>query len=297
MLGRPLIDYTIEAFVQAGFTRLGVVVGHKGHLLRRYLGDGRRYGIRIQCLPNAHYWQGNATSILASQPFVQDEPFVVSMADHMISAAILKRLLACAGRGHMLCVDRQAHAPPQVNDATKVWVDERGHIVHIGKELIHWNAIDVGVFRFTPRIFHHISTCLQDDLCSITRTVRWMIACGDPLNTCDVSGAFWLDVDTPDDLRYACTELRRRQLAATVRRKGHASSDFGPSASRRHSAGSSTRVWRAPHSSPVAGSANVRLATGDPDHQSPGSTARRVSRRRSDRAGHPGELPDNTASS
>ena len=61
VLGRPLIEYTIEAFVHAGFTRLGVVVGHKGHLLRRYLGDGSQYGIRIRCLPNERYLRGNAT--------------------------------------------------------------------------------------------------------------------------------------------------------------------------------------------------------------------------------------------
>ena len=31
VVGKPLIDYTIEAFSEAGFTRLGVVVGHDGH--------------------------------------------------------------------------------------------------------------------------------------------------------------------------------------------------------------------------------------------------------------------------
>ena len=257
VLGRPLIDYTIEAFVQAGFTALGVVVGHEGHLLHRYLGDGSRYGIRIQCLPNARFWRGNATSVLASQPFVQNEPFVVSMADHIISPIILKRLLACAGRGHKLCVDRQAHAPPQVNDATKVWVDERGFVVRIGKQLACWNAIDVGVFLFTPRVFHHIAACRCDDLCSITHVMRWMIDCGDPLNACDVSRTFWLDVDTPDDWRYACAALRRRESAAAAGRKGHAGSDFGSSSSERCSVGLAKGVRRAPCSPPVAGSANL----------------------------------------
>jgi choline kinase len=34
-----------------------------------------------------------------------------------------------------------------------------------------------------------------------------MISRGDHLSTCDVSGTFWYDVDTPDDLRYARTAL------------------------------------------------------------------------------------------
>jgi len=213
VLGRPLIDYTIEAFVQAGFSLLGVVVGYKGHLLRQYLGDGNRYGISIRYLSNTHYRRGNAASILTSRPFVQNEPFVVSMADHMISAVILKRLLARAGRGHMLCVDSRAHAPQQIGDATKVWVDEKGFVVQIGKDLVRYNALDTGVFLFTPRVFHHISICLHNGPCSISRAMRQMISSGDPLGTCDVSGSFWLDVDTPDDLQYASAALRRRALA------------------------------------------------------------------------------------
>ena len=207
LLGRPLIDYTIEAFAQAGFTELGVVVGYKDHLLRQYLRDGTRYGIRIQYLPNIHYLRGNATSILASKSFVQNEPFVVSMADHIISTSILKRLLVCARSGHTLCVDRQAHDLTHISDATKVWVDKRGFVVHIGKELVRFNAIDTGVFLFTPRIFRYIPISQNDGLNSITRAIRLMIIRGDHLSTCDVSGTFWFDVDTPDDLRYARTAL------------------------------------------------------------------------------------------
>ena len=214
VLGRPLIDYTIDAFVQTGFSLLGVVVGYKGHLLRQYLGDGSQYGISIRYLSNPHYRRGNAASILASQPFVQNEPFVVSMADHLISDIILKRLIAGAGRGHMLCVDSRDRAPQQISDATKVWLDEKGFVVEIGKDLVRYNAIDTGVFLFTPRVFHHISICLLNGPCSITRAMRQMIANGDPLGTCNVSGAFWLDVDTPDDLRYASATLRRRALVA-----------------------------------------------------------------------------------
>lgn len=292
VLGRPLIDYTIDAFVKAGFASLGVVVGYKGYLLRRYLGDGSRYGIGIQCLTNENYWRGNATSILASQLFVQKEPFVVSMADHMISAAVLERLLARDRCGHTLCVDRQAYAPPQINDATKVWVNERGLVVHIGKELARWNAIDMGVFLFTPRIFHHISACLSDSFCTITQTVRWMIACGDPLSACDASGMFWLDVDTPDDLQYACAALHRRESAVAVGRKDRASSDIGPSTGKRYPPSPSTSVRCAPHSPPVAGSANLRLATDGTDRSPPGSGAHRGGHRRSDGAGRTGELPD-----
>jgi 1L-myo-inositol 1-phosphate cytidylyltransferase len=232
VMGKPLIDYTIEAFIQAGFTRLGIVVGHKGHLLQRQLGDGRRRGIRIEYLPNVNYRRGNATSILACQPFVRQEPFVVSVADHMISSVILQHLIESIGRNHILCVDRQTRISPKIRDATKVWVDESGFVERIGKQLTRFNAIDTGVFYFTPSIFKHRSACLDEGICSITNVASHMITSGEPLCACDVSGSFWFDVDTPEDLRNARVALRRREVAAPKERSSsYASSDFGPSKS------------------------------------------------------------------
>lgn len=31
--GKPLIEYTIEAFIEAGFKKLGIVIGHRGRLI------------------------------------------------------------------------------------------------------------------------------------------------------------------------------------------------------------------------------------------------------------------------
>ena len=199
------------------------------HLLQRQLGDGKRRGIRIEYLPNVNYWRGNATSILACQPFVRQEPFVVSVADHMISSVILQRLIESDGRYHALCVDRLTRTLPKIRDATKVWVDGSGFVERIGKELTRFNAVDTGVFYFTPRVFKHISACLQEGTCSITRVARLMMANGEPLFACDVSGSFWFDVDTLDDLRNARVALRRWEVAAPEeRRSSYARSDFGP---------------------------------------------------------------------
>jgi len=85
------------------------------------------------------------------------------------------------------------------------YVDEQGRVQRIGKHLKRWHAVDVGVFLFQPRVFDHFWDLSghMDGQCSITGLVRRMIAHGDDLHTCDVSGAFWLDVDTQDDLVYA----------------------------------------------------------------------------------------------
>jgi len=225
VLERPLIDYTIEAFARSGFEELGVVLGHNAEIMRRYLEDSNRYGIAISCLHNGQYLRGNATSIYAARTFVGSEPFILAMADHLISPHILNELLAHSWTTHVLCVDRQTRAGPALRDATKVWLDKDGRVQRIGKRLKRWHAVDVGVFLFWPRVFDHLSDLQQQPSarCSITCLARRMIARGDDLQTCDVSGSFWLDVDTWDDLVFArrvlsiglaSTELPAEQLIA-----------------------------------------------------------------------------------
>ncbi len=93
VLGRCLVEYTIEAFVQAGFERLGVVMGYMGHMLPRHLGNGHRYGIRINYLGNPDYRRGNATSILASCQYVKGEPFVEE--SHLADRTVVGELAGC----------------------------------------------------------------------------------------------------------------------------------------------------------------------------------------------------------
>jgi choline kinase len=216
VLGRRPLDYTLEAFAQAGIKEMGLVVGYRGGMLAEYLRT-HRYGMRIRCLLNSDYKRGNGSSIYAAREFAGREPFVVAMADHMISSEILQRLLSTPVQGAMLCVDRQAQAPPQLNDATRVWVDEKGFILRMGKTLEHWNAVDVGVFLFRRTIFPLLANLMEDETrpCTVTRAVRRLIASGEGLRACDVSGYFWLDVDTPDDLAYARQALRRRMVKAS----------------------------------------------------------------------------------
>lgn len=213
VLGRPLLDYTLDAFVAVGVTDLVLVVGYKEEMIRAWVGDGRRCGAKVTYVSNPDYELENAISLYAAREAVPDQPFILSMADHMVSPQILAHLLAM-GDGHdTLCIDRLAHASPQVNDATKVWVNEAGFIARIGKGIEPWNAIDTGVFFFTPYVFAAISHLPRagDEECGISDAVTWLIEKGHGMRACDVSGAFWMDVDTLDDLRYVEQIMRIKE--------------------------------------------------------------------------------------
>lgn len=209
VLGRPLIEYTIHSFGQVGIRELVIVVSYRGEMIAKEIGDGSRYGLKVSYASNPCYKGGNGTSIYAAQPFLTDDAFVLAMADHMIASPLLRGLLDRREIDDTLCVDRAAKAPPQVKDATKVWVNDAGLITRIGKDLERWNAIDTGVFLFTPRILPIVADLMQerDGRCTVTDAVRRLISLKG-MRACDVSGAFWMDVDTVADLQYVERLLR-----------------------------------------------------------------------------------------
>jgi len=217
--GCSLLDYTISAFVEVGIRELLLVVGYRAAMIKQHVGNGVRYGAKVQYVFNPDYKLGNALSVYAVRKVITDEPFILSMADHMISSQILSILLTQPREWNTLCVDRLAYAPPQIDDATKVWVNESGFITRIGKQVEPWNAVDTGVFLFTPRIFEAISHLPRDgDVgCGISDAVTYLIEKGYGMRACDVSGAFWMDVDTLDDLHYVEEILRIEEEEIWVR--------------------------------------------------------------------------------
>jgi choline kinase len=209
--GRAIIDYTLEAFCRVGITDLTIVIGYRGDVLKGWVGDGSQKGLRIQYVYNPDYQLGNALSLYAARSLMENEPFLLSMADHMISPSLLARLLGIQESANALAVDFTSSSS-QIEEATRVLVSDDGLVTHIGKELLPWNGIDAGAFRLTPVIFEAISDILGEKRAEyeLSRAITCMIDRGHPLLACDISGCFWQDIDTREDLN-----LVRKTLTGT----------------------------------------------------------------------------------
>lgn len=76
---KPIIEYQIDAMVSLGITRVIVVIGHLGFEISRRLGDGSRFGIKIE-----YYEQEEVLGIahaLAQLEQVIDGPFLLTLGD------------------------------------------------------------------------------------------------------------------------------------------------------------------------------------------------------------------------
>jgi choline kinase len=136
---------------------------------------------------------------------VGDDQFVLCMGDHIIERALVSMLLDAPPAAATLVVDSKPSLESQLNDATRVLVNGDNRLIRIGKRLRKWNAVDTGVFRFAPDVFSTVDDlCLREgDGLELTDVMRFLAAHDPHVDTCDVSGLFWTDVDTVEDYRNA----------------------------------------------------------------------------------------------
>jgi len=201
--GKQLIMYPIEALAAAGVRDIAIVVGYLGDKVIETLGNGDGFGVRLQYIYNPDYLGGNAVSVYRAREWAQGEPVVLCMGDHLIDGKIVKRLLDRQVFHETLCIDYAPASHHELAEATKVTVDSAGCIKNIGKELAYWDAIDTGVFLLTEKFLDAIDELfprLGTDV-EISDVIRLLVSRGHHFDTCDVSGCFWADVDTKEDLK------------------------------------------------------------------------------------------------
>ena len=92
--GRPLAEYCLDALVEAGITRLVLVVGHGGAELRDFLGDAYK-GVPVEYVENALYRGTNNiySMFLARSHFEADDTLLLE-SDVIFDPQIIHDCLA-----------------------------------------------------------------------------------------------------------------------------------------------------------------------------------------------------------
>ena len=117
---RPMVNYAIEALVQAGVKDLMLVTGgtHAGEFLR-LLGNGREFGIERLEYGYQERPGGIAEALGLAEHFVGGDRMVVMLADNVLERSLhrLGRALLCAGAGRPRAAGARersrASAPPR----------------------------------------------------------------------------------------------------------------------------------------------------------------------------------------
>jgi choline kinase len=145
--------------------------------------------------------------------------FDESIADLLLREAEPERL--------NLAIDKKLDSIFDLNDAMKVRV-QGDRLVAIGKHLRDYDAIDTGLFVCPCKIFDYLERAKSRSRgsdCSLADGVRLM-ATDNQVRGIDIGAAWWQDIDTPEMLGCAETQLRSR-LARRDIAVPHAGSDCG----------------------------------------------------------------------
>lgn len=215
--GVALLERAVEAALAAGLRELVVVTGAEGERVEAALSpslsrraEGR--GARLRWVSAPDWRLGNGRSLLAAPV---DPPFLVLMADHVLSpevlAAALRAPVPAASEAALVVDGRLSRfSDREVLEATRVR-REAGRIAAIGKGLRPFDALDVGVFVDGGGLVSALAELARREPgrpLAVTDGAACLAATG-RLRPVELRAGWWIDVDDGPALRRAEAELLR----------------------------------------------------------------------------------------
>jgi CDP-L-myo-inositol myo-inositolphosphotransferase len=210
VLGLTLAERVVDSCLAVGVERFVFVLGHRSEEIQAYLEPAmRRRGCTAEFVVAEHWERGNGASALSAAPVVQERSFLLLMCDHLVSEAVLSSVLDVdPGQGGVcLAVDFTRPAVLDPDGDTRAVVAD-GRVLRLGKGLEGWDGTDTGVFHCSQGLFDGLGRAAARGAHSLTDGMN-ELSIGGHLAAVDVTGEWWLDVDTSGVLRDARRLLLR----------------------------------------------------------------------------------------
>jgi N-acetyl-alpha-D-muramate 1-phosphate uridylyltransferase len=107
--GKPVIQYTIESLVAAGFRDIVINLAYLGHAIRSELGNGDRFGARLYYSDEGDTGLETAGGIIHALPLLGTEPFLVVNGDIMTDYPYARLRAVKTGSAYLVVVANPAH--------------------------------------------------------------------------------------------------------------------------------------------------------------------------------------------
>ncbi len=201
--GKSLIVWHIEKLVCAGIHELVINYSHLGVQIEAALGDGSRFGARIQYSPEASALEtaggiANALPLLGEQPFAVVNGDIYCDYDFVHLAECASMLQASGDAAHLVLIDNPPHHPNgdfALNGSRLVPLPSPACGGEAGGERLPTKLTFSGIGIYQPSLFKDIP---RGGTAPLAPLLRAQIALG------KVSGehhrGLWVDVGTPQRL-------------------------------------------------------------------------------------------------
>jgi len=205
----PIIDYVLKKLLFFDINRFIFVVGHQKNRLIRYLKENYSNEVELAFAFNNQVNRENGYSLLCAQHLISEDYFLVVMADHLVDTEIYEKVSEMTNKGEIILATDELPRLADPEEATKVLV-EGNRILNIGKEIKEYSTYDTGVFLMSKVVFPVLEELTQiQNVVSISNLVNRCIRKGIQVSSCDVTGHFWIDLDTNQDIELFIQNLSK----------------------------------------------------------------------------------------
>ncbi|MEV5708048.1 glucose-1-phosphate thymidylyltransferase [Actinoallomurus sp. NPDC052274] len=197
---KPVLFYGLDAIRAAGIQDVGIIVGDTADEVRRAVGDGSRFGLRVTYIPQEAPL-GLAHAVLIAREFLGDDDFVMYLGDNFIVdgvRGIVEDFRRSRPDAHILLT--------RVDDPTRFGVaelDETGRLVGVAEkpERPRSDLAIVGVYLFTPAIHEAVRTIKPGDRgeLEITTAIGRLLERGADVRSHVITG-YWKDTGRVEDM-------------------------------------------------------------------------------------------------
>jgi NDP-sugar pyrophosphorylase family protein len=225
VLGRPVLEHQIEGLKAIGVERFVVVVGALGYQIARWLGDGSRFGVRIEYAEQKRPL--GIAHALAQADRQVDEPFVLTLGDIMIPAEgfapLAEGLRDPNTYGVLLVKEEPSKDAMRRNFSVETGPDGFVRRVVEKPRYPRTTVKGLGWFAFHPAFFDAVRntprTALRDEY-EIVHSIQRFIDDGYGVKTVMTEQAEW-NLTTPDDLLEANLRLLGEQSIVSAGARLH----------------------------------------------------------------------------
>jgi glucose-1-phosphate thymidylyltransferase len=196
---KPVLFYGIEAMAEAGLKEIGIVVGDTQAEIRGAVGDGSRWGVHVTYIPQEAPL-GLAHAVKISEPFLQQDPFVMYLGDNLLNRGIVNFVQEFARDKPAAQILLTRVPDPQMFGVAQLQDGRVVRLVEKPKEPIGDLAL-VGVYMFGPQVFesvNRIKPSFRNEL-EITDAIQDLIDRGLTVKPHIVEG-WWKDTGKLEDM-------------------------------------------------------------------------------------------------
>ncbi|MBI4399970.1 nucleotidyltransferase family protein [Candidatus Micrarchaeota archaeon] len=149
---KPILEFVLNNLKSHGITEVILTVGYLKEQIKKYFGDGSKFGVKITYLEEERALN-TAGSVLPGKDLVK-ETFLVLMGDHLTTVNLKKMVDFHKSKKAIATIGLKRQGLPLEFGIAKT--DKTERVVSFEEKPIVETLVNAGIYIFEPEVFNYI---------------------------------------------------------------------------------------------------------------------------------------------